>query len=105
MKFCRTGPVLRVLISTAALITIAGNASAATDSWTNSVSELWGTAANWSSNQPPDSSFSSILITNGSSKTVTIDASTPLANLSIQRLTISAPAGSTNTLALVNVTT
>jgi len=62
-------------------------------------------SSNWSSNQAPDSSFSLILISNANSKTVTIDAGTPSQNLSIQKATISAPSGSTNTLAMVNVTT
>src|SRR6266850_3995371 len=76
-----------------------------TNQWTNSNSGLWQTGSNWASNQPPDSTFSYILITNASTKTVTIDATTPLANLTIRRLVISAPSGFTNKLALVNLTT
>lgn len=70
------------------------------DRWVNPGDGLWRDAANWSSNRPPDSTFSSILITNVTSKTVTIDSTTPSANLTIQRLTVSAPNGSTNTLQL-----
>jgi T5SS/PEP-CTERM-associated repeat protein len=45
------------------------------------------------------------MITNAGTKTVTIDSTTPSTNLAIQRLTISAPAGSINTLALSNAGT
>jgi T5SS/PEP-CTERM-associated repeat protein len=78
---------------------------AATDQWTNTGNGLWSTGSNWSSNQPPDSTFSLILITNANAKTVTIDATAPATNLAIQRLTISAPVGSANTLALADVGT
>src|SRR5437016_499640 len=53
----------------------------------------------------PNSTFNFSFITNAASKLVTIDSATPSTNLSIQKLTISAPTGSTNTLALVNLTT
>jgi len=79
--------------------------AATTDLWTNSASGLWGTALNWSSNQAPNSILNLILITNANSKTVTVDAATPSTNLTIQSLTLSAPSGSTNTLALVDLTT
>ena len=80
-------------------------ATSTTNRWTNSVSGLWRDAANWSTNLPPNSTFNFNLITNAGTKTVTIDAATPATNLSIQRLTVSAPAGSTNTLELVDLTT
>jgi len=86
------------------LITVSAFA-ATTDQWTNNASGLWATDLNWSSNQAPNSSFNLVLITNANSKTVTVDAATPSANLSIQGLTLSAPSGSTNTLALTDVTT
>src|SRR5437899_3206015 len=75
------------------------------DGWTNSTGGLWRVATNWSAGQAPNSTFPLILITNANTKTVTIDASTLSTNLSVQKLTVSAPAGSTNTLALVNLTT
>src|ERR1051326_360222 len=78
---------------------------ASIDQWNINGGGLWSTGSNWSSNRPPDSTFTLILITNAATKTVTVDAATPAANLSIQRLTISAPAGSQNTLALVDVGT
>jgi T5SS/PEP-CTERM-associated repeat protein len=88
------------------LLAPAGDAFGATmmNRWTNSADGLWQTASNWSSNTPPTSSFGLILITNAVTKTVTIDSATPSANLSIQKLTISAPADSTNTLQLVDLT-
>src|SRR5258707_6769289 len=76
-----------------------------TNQWINSGNGLWSTGSNWSSNRPPDSTFGFILITNANNKTVTIDSTAALTNLTIQRLTISAPIGSTNTLALANVGT
>src|SRR5947209_11133421 len=103
MSFGRSGRCLTTLFFSAILSIFATDSFAATTNrWTNSISGMWQTATNWSSNQPPNSSFTYILITNANTKTVTIDATTPATNLSIQRLVISAPTGSTNTLALVN---
>src|SRR5438552_121044 len=93
------------LLSAALWIHTTSIHAAGTNSWTNSASGLWRTGSNWSSNQAPDSTFTYILITNAGTKTVTIDAGTPPANLSSQKLTISAPDGSTNTLALADLTT
>ena len=76
-----------------------------TNSWTNNAGGLWRDSANWSSNQAPDITFSHVLITNGNSKTVTIDSLTSAANLSISNLVLAAPTGATNTLVLVDVTT
>jgi len=85
---------------------VTSNASGATtDIWTNNANGLWSTDLNWSSNQAPNFTFNLILITNANSKTVTVDAATPSTNLTIQSLTLSAPPGSTNTLALVDLTT
>jgi T5SS/PEP-CTERM-associated repeat protein len=71
-----------------------------TNEWTNVVSGLWGDAANWSANQPPSTGFTYTEITNGGTKTVTIDGNTSGGALSIDRLRLSATAGSTNTLLL-----
>jgi hypothetical protein len=79
--------------------------SAGVDGWTNSSGGLWRVGSNWSSNQPPNSTFTAVMITNAASKTVTIDAGTGAANLSAPRLTVSSPAGSLNSLSLVDVTT
>ncbi|HEY5915037.1 MAG TPA: immunoglobulin domain-containing protein [Verrucomicrobiae bacterium] len=79
--------------------------AASVDAWTNPASGLWQTASNWSSNRPPDSTFGLITITNAGVKSVTIGATTPALNLTITRINISAPGGSTNTLELVDLTT
>jgi len=87
------------------LISDAHAATSTTNRWTNSISGLWRDPTNWSTNLPPSASYTFTLITNAATKTVTIDALTPATNLSLQRLTLSAPAGSTNTLELVDLTT
>ncbi len=69
------------------------------------MSGAWGNGANWSANQPPSSGFTYTMISNAGSKTVTIDSSASGGSLSIDRLRISAPSGSTNTLLLFNMTT
>ena len=67
--------------------------------WTNDVSGLWSNGQNWSGHSPPDiNSF--IRITNDNSKVITIDANTASTNLTVQKLTLSAPPGATNTLLL-----
>src|SRR6266478_267543 len=99
------GLVTCSLCSVIWLIFIPRTFAATTNSWTNSISGLWRTASNWSSNQPPDSTFTYILITNASTKTVTLDPATASTNLTIQRLVVSAPSGSTSTLLLVDLTT
>ena len=104
-KLFRFHPALTLATVTALYLADLQSFAASLDQWNNSVSGLWSAGSNWSSNRPPDSTFTLILITNASTKTVTVDAATPAANLAIQRLTISAPVGSANTLALMNVGT
>lgn len=66
------------------------------------VSGFWQDGTNWSGHTSPDiTSF--IRITNDVTKTVTIDADTPATNLTVQKLTISAPPGVTNTLLLSSI--
>src|SRR5207249_2025116 len=84
-----------VLVTWAATSIPTLNTLGATNSWTNAVSGLWRIGTNWSSGQPPDANFGSVLITNANSKTVTIDAATPASELAIVKATISAPSGST----------
>jgi hypothetical protein len=67
--------------------------------WTNSASGLWSDGLNWTGHAPPDDT-AFIEITNDSSKTITIDANTAVTNLTVQKLTLSAPLGVTNTLLL-----
>ncbi|HTS20163.1 MAG TPA: hypothetical protein VMP11_21495 [Verrucomicrobiae bacterium] len=78
-------------------------AHAQVDSWTNSTSDKWETGANWSLGVPPSANLSGAFITNASSKTVTIDATTAgnyPGTMTISNLIVSAPAGATNTLFL-----
>lgn len=77
-------------------------AALAQTAWINPSSGFWREAANWSAGAP-SLAESLTLITNANSKTVTIDPSTPLANLEVDRLTVSAPAGQTNMLLLENL--
>src|SRR2546423_4116533 len=65
--------------------------------WIRPSGGLWRAGTNWSGGTPPDIT-SYIQITNDSTKVVTIDAATPASNLTVQRLTISAPNAATNTL-------
>jgi T5SS/PEP-CTERM-associated repeat protein len=72
--------------------------------WTNSASGLWTDGTNWTGHTPPDiTSF--IRITNDNTKTITIDATAASTNLTVQKLTLSAPPGATNTLLLSNTGT
>ncbi|MFO1512649.1 MAG: hypothetical protein U1F83_07010 [Verrucomicrobiota bacterium] len=88
-----------------ALILLPCLSSRAQNNWSNTASGLWRTASNWSLATPPSnrSNENPTQITNAVSKTVTIDSATAAGNLAVRGLTISAPVGSTNTLALVNV--
>lgn len=83
----------------------AGNAGATPNNWTNTADGLWRFATNWSLAAVPNntSNLDPTQITNAGTKTITIDSATPAANLSLRGLTLSAPVGATNTLALANV--
>lgn len=70
--------------------------------WVNGSSGFWRESENWSAGVP-SFEISLTLITNANTKTVTVDAATPLLNREVDRLTISAPDG-TNTLLLDNLT-
>ena len=72
-----------------------------TNSWTNSVSGKWETAGNWSAGAPTIT-HSANLITNATTKSVTIDASTTAGTLTISNLVVAGPAGTVNTLQLTN---
>lgn len=80
-------------------------AVAAPNNWTNSGSALWRSGTNWSLASAPTSAsnLDPTQITNAGTKTITIDAATAANNLSLRSLTLSAPPGATNTLALRNV--
>src|SRR5258707_9885652 len=72
--------------------------------WTNVVNGVWEDSTNWTGHSAPDiTAF--IQITNDHTKTVTINGLTPVANLTVQMLTLSAPPGVTNTLLLTDAGT
>ena len=72
--------------------------------WTNVVSGFWQDGTNWTGHTPPDiTAF--LQITNDNTKTVTINAQTPAAELTVQMLTLSGPPGVTNTLLVADAGT
>ena len=72
-------------------------AVAGPNSWVTTGPGNWGTATNWSSGQVPGAG-DSISITNGSTKTVSIDSGTPANSLTVSNLTIATPGATVNTL-------
>lgn len=72
----------------------------ATNSWVGG-SDKWETSGNWSAGTPTPGNAVD-LITNATSKTVTIDALTPAISIAINNLVLSGPAGTVNTLQLTN---
>ena len=63
-------------------LAISTTTQASTNSWTNAVGGSWQVGANWSSGAPPSSTVGTTnQITNANSKVVTIDATTPAANV------------------------
>lgn len=90
----------------ACLLAFFAGTSFAADNWINPGSGFWKDAANWSAGRPPDSGLGSTVINNANTKTVTIDPSTPAANLVINSLTVAGSGGTgTNTLLLSNLGT
>jgi len=86
-----------------------GTLSRAQDnSYISSTNGFWDESRLWSLAEPPSIDQSGIFITNDVSKTVTIDSITASSfadTLTISNLTVSAPAGATNTLCLSNIGT
>ncbi|MGD0060432.1 MAG: LamG-like jellyroll fold domain-containing protein [Verrucomicrobiia bacterium] len=83
--------------------------SSPNNSWIDGTGK-WETSGNWSTGVTPSDADPADLITNAATKTVTIDATTVLSNnvngcLTINYLSVSAPTGSINTLALNNMGT
>lgn len=74
------------------------------NAWSNPSSGLWHTPANWSLASAPSATQNIVAITNFNSKTVTADASTPAANLSMGNLLLGALQNRQNTLVLTNLT-
>ena len=84
----------------------AGDAAAVTNNWKLAANGKWELGANWSAGVP--SSLNDVnVISNGTTKTITMDAVTVLSNsingcLTISNLVVTAPAGAVNTLLLTN---
>ena len=78
-------------------------ASLPPNSWATSASGKWETGANWVLTIPPGSN-QVVFVTNTTTKTVTIDATTTNSSgaMTVSNLTVSAPIGSINTLFLNN---
>jgi T5SS/PEP-CTERM-associated repeat protein len=72
--------------------------------WTSTSSGLWGDTNNWSGHILPDITSFVEILTNDPGVTVTIDATTDPASLTIQSLKVGAPAGATNVLLLSGTT-
>lgn len=72
--------------------------------WKVPTDGYWRDGTNWSGNLPPDST-SFIDITTNNGVTVTIDGLTDPATLTVQKLTLGAPPGATNTVFLSSVGT
>src|SRR6266404_5258200 len=83
------------------LATNVGHAALTTNSWTNSASSFWTNAASWTAGIP-NANQAANLITNASSKTVTINSSTPTVALTISNLLVRGLGASTNTLQITN---
>jgi hypothetical protein len=101
-----TNLIFRSVLCAAILVTavFAIPAVAQNDSWIDS-SGKWETSNDWSFAIPPSVSFTSILITNATTKTVTIDATTSgsfPSTMNIANLVVSGPLFTVNTLFLNN---
>src|SRR2546426_8782541 len=85
--------------------TVAHAAPSQPNTWISSAATgFWQTSNSWSLAVPPSTvNQTGIFITNAVTKTVTINSSTPSANMTINDLTVLAPLGSTNTLQITNV--
>jgi hypothetical protein len=94
----------RFLAALALSLALTFNARAVTNSWTDG-SGKWETTNDWSAGAPSSANAAN-LITNISTKTVTIDSTTTTnaggSTMTISNLTVSAPVNSTNTLSLNN---
>jgi hypothetical protein len=82
---------------------------AQTNSWTNSIDGFWQDASNWSLGVAPSTNGQSvILVTNATTKTITIDATTSGSfpgSMTVSNLIVSASIDSTNTLFLTGAGT
>lgn len=80
------------------LLPLAATAST-TATWNSAGDGMWEDASKWTGGAPSNDT-SIVNIKNAGSKTVTIGAATPAANLTITNLLVEAPSGATNTLIL-----
>jgi hypothetical protein len=95
--------VYRTAIALGIMLTLAATARAATNSWTSTSSGNWTDGGNWSARVAPSVSDFADFITNGTSKTATINFITSgsfPSTMTISNLILSGPLGSTNTLFL-----
>ena len=99
----KSTPLQSSLVSLA-IVMAAVSVQAQANSWTNSASGKWETPANWSLGIAPTNG-QSIIITNASTKTLTLDIVTPAGNLVVSNLSISGNGTTTNTLTIVSVPT
>src|SRR6185503_4719069 len=71
--------------------------------WQSTTDGLWSESTNWSKANAPSLTTGSAYITNGTSKTVLLDGSTPASNLWVSGLNVWAPPNTTNTLRLADL--
>src|SRR6267154_5686510 len=85
-------------------LALAFDVCAQTNSWTSPGSVKWETTGNWSAGAPSSSNAAN-LITNATSKAITLDAATVASGtMTISNLVVSGPIGTTNTVKLTNTT-
>lgn len=100
MRTTRHVPFISSLICAVALPAITP-VQAAVNSWTRAGGSAWEDNAAWSLGRCPSNGLDNVFITNATTKTVDIDDQTATKvaySMTIQELTLSAPAGATNTL-------
>ncbi|HXI84802.1 MAG TPA: hypothetical protein VNL17_12020 [Verrucomicrobiae bacterium] len=81
------------------------SSSGSTNSWSFPGNDLWENGARWSRTVPPSSADSLVLITNATTKTVTVTASTfssAPSSVNNFNIALSGPTGVTNTLGIAN---
>jgi hypothetical protein len=69
-------------VSSVAVISLAGGLAAA-QTWNGSVSDLWGTAGNWTPNTVPNNSTADVTVTNATNNPVLIDISPTIDDLTV----------------------
>ena len=77
----RIAPILAAMVLAVLLLASPGAVDAQT--WNGSVSDLWGTAANWTPNTVPNSSGANVIITSATNNPVLININPTIANLTL----------------------